>query len=194
MLAQQRIQDLERCWHLGTIGITDPLGTESDDEALRNFNENVKFRYQVILPWKSGCEELPDNYNVAVMRLKSLLIKFQVDKKLLQNYENIIHQQLNQGIIELVSTNTRVSEKKYCMLYLPVPTPGKATKYRKMREVQLASYGLKIQLRKLDIGNNLVVYCYCHVPFGLVCTVPFCWGPPSSFTFNVKGHHWLFTY
>ena len=101
MLAQQRIQDLERCCYLGTIGITDPLGTESDDEALRNFNENVKFRYQVILPWKSGCEELPDNYNVAVMRLKSLLIRFQVDKKLLQNYKNSLNDCLYRGPIIL---------------------------------------------------------------------------------------------
>jgi len=104
-----------------------PWGTKSDDEALRNFNENVKFenhRYQVTWPWKSGYEELPDSYIVAVMRLKSLLRRFQVDKKLLQNYEDIIHQQ---GLIELGGTNTRVFEKKYYMPHLSVLTSGKTT-------------------------------------------------------------------
>jgi len=50
-----------------------------------------------------------------------------VDKKLLQNYEDIIHQQLSQGIIELVSTNSCVFEKKRYMPHLPVLTPGKTT-------------------------------------------------------------------
>jgi len=51
--------DKERFWHLETIGISDPLCTQSDDEALRNFNENIKFeneRYQVTWSWKSGME------------------------------------------------------------------------------------------------------------------------------------------
>jgi len=77
--------DLERFWHLETIGISDPLDAQSDDEALRGFNENIKFeneRYQVTWPWKLGNEDLSHNFSVTVVRLKSLLRRFQVDKKL----------------------------------------------------------------------------------------------------------------
>jgi len=119
--------DLERFWNLQTIGIGDPQCTESDDDDMRSFNENIKFenrRYQVTWPWKSGCEDLQscsDENEVLTIR------RFQVDKKLLQYYEDIIQQQLSQNIIEKVSSTTPVFEKKYYMPYLPVLTPGKTT-------------------------------------------------------------------
>ena len=213
---------------------------------MRSFNENVKFenrRYQVTWPWKSGCEDLPDNYRVAVIRLRSLLWRFQVDKKLLQNYEDIIQQQLSQNTIEKVNSTTPVFEKKYYMPHLPVLTPGKTT--TKVRIVFDASSsirngvsslndclyrgpiilldlcGLVLRFRlcpiivladiekaflqvglqekerdttrflwlkdtaKLDIENNLV-FRYCCVPFGLVCS-PFLLGAIIKYHLQHEG-------
>lgn len=58
---------LENLWSLELIGIKDPLSTESDDEALDKFCENIKFtdgRYYITWPWKSDNICLPDNFGL----------------------------------------------------------------------------------------------------------------------------------
>ena len=97
---------LKNFWSLETIGFKDPLGTKSDENALAMFGEIIKFengRYQVTWPWKANVS-LPDNYKVAIERMKSLAWRFQTDPKLLCNYDDIIKQQLQQKVIEIVDT------------------------------------------------------------------------------------------
>jgi len=56
-------QDLEMFW---SLGITDPIDREGDDEALKKFYKLiVDGRYQVTSPWKRDKSELPDNSKVA---------------------------------------------------------------------------------------------------------------------------------
>jgi len=38
-----KIPDLEKLWPLEMISITDQLGTKSDDQTLKTFNESVRF-------------------------------------------------------------------------------------------------------------------------------------------------------
>ena len=100
-------------------------------------------------PWKSGYEHLPDNCSVAVARLNSLLRRLRVDKKLLQNHDGIILQQLSQGIIEQVSTTTPVFGKKYYMPHLPVLTLCKTTT-TKVRIVFDASSSVRSGVNSLN--------------------------------------------
>lgn len=64
--------DLESFWSLETIGIHDnPHVTE----ALAHFNRTISFRngrYEVSWPWKDDDFILPENYELALARLKSL--------------------------------------------------------------------------------------------------------------------------
>ena len=97
--------NLDRFWYLETTGITDRVGKESDDEALEMLCKTIKFkdgRYQVIWAWKSNKVCVSDNYNVALRRMQALVPWFQSDEYLLQSYDDIIRQQLNQGIIDRV--------------------------------------------------------------------------------------------
>jgi len=67
--------DLERFWCLEVIGIKDPIGINDDDQALQKFCDTVNFekgRYYVGWPWKSDSVVLPDNFHVAVQRMKLL--------------------------------------------------------------------------------------------------------------------------
>ena len=57
-------------------------------------------RYSVNLPWKEYHETLPDNYENCVVRLKSLLRKLRQEPEMLTNYDQIIRQQLEAGIID----------------------------------------------------------------------------------------------
>ena len=140
------------------FGITDPVGTRDDENALTVFGETIKFidgRYQVVWPWKTDNVFLPDNYKVAVKRLKSLLKRFRTDDNLLKSYENTLKQQLNQGIIEVVDETKQPELRQYYMPHHPVLTPRKAT--TKLRIVYDASSKVRKNLNSLN-------ECLCRGP------------------------------
>ena len=64
--------NLDIFWNLESIGIVDLPSTSDDDQALETFNSTVKFdngRYLVSWPWKESYPILPENYQLAVVRL-----------------------------------------------------------------------------------------------------------------------------
>ena len=72
--------DLEPFWSLEAIGITDSPQLCEDDQALVNFQKTVKYednRYFVTWPWKEQNHIMPENYQLAVGRLKSMLGRLQ---------------------------------------------------------------------------------------------------------------------
>ena len=143
--------DLERFWSLETIGIKDPMSKESDEEAIEKFCSTIKFeegRYQVSWPWKLNGICVSDNFEVAVRRMKSLVRRLQSDADLLQIYDGIIKQQLNQGIIERVNDDVNQHTKKYYMPHHPVLTPKKAT--TKVRIVYDASSKAESDMNSLN--------------------------------------------
>ena len=90
-------QGLARFWQLDSIGIL-----ADEDSVYEQFLENICMRngrYQV---QKETHSLLPDNYNICVNRLQSLLHHLRNNDKLLHNYDQIIREQLDMGIIELV--------------------------------------------------------------------------------------------
>ena len=122
--------DLKRFWSLETIGIKDPISKESDEEAIEKFCNTIKFeegRYQITWPLKLNGVGVSDNFEVALRRMKSLVQRLQSDVNLLQIYDGIIKQQLNQGIIERVDDDVNQHIQKYYMPHHPVLTPKKAT-------------------------------------------------------------------
>ena len=70
---------------------------------------------------------MSDNFEVALRRMKSLVRRLQSDANLLQIYDGIIKQQLNQGIIERVDDDVNQHIQKYYTPHHPVLTPKKAT-------------------------------------------------------------------
>ena len=63
-------------WKLETIGIKEPINDCDDDLAIQNFHDTVRKtngRYEVTWPWKEENPQLPDNYQLAVGRVNSLL-------------------------------------------------------------------------------------------------------------------------
>ena len=53
---------------------------DDNDKALEQFNKGICYdeeRYQIKWPWKSPEPDLPDNYDVAYGRMKSLSRRFQ---------------------------------------------------------------------------------------------------------------------
>ena len=107
--------NLDEFWKLETIGIKDPVNDCDDDQAIQNFHETVRKtngRYEVTWPWKKAYPRLPDNYQLALGRLNSLLKRIQGKPELLQKYEGIIKDQLKKEIIEEVNDRTEEGCKK----------------------------------------------------------------------------------
>jgi len=60
----------------------------------------------VTWPWKDKVSDLPENYQLAFGRLRSTLQKLAKSPALLKQYNDIIQEQLNRGIIERVTSNS----------------------------------------------------------------------------------------
>ena len=142
---------IEDFWRLEAIGICDPLDITDDDKALDRFNSSIRFekgRYQVQWPWKYEKMDIPDNFEIAVGRLRSLARRLQRDRNLLQKYDEVISSQAEQGIVEKVTTDTRTSEPHHYLPHHPVITPAKNT--TKLRIV----YDASAKIRKGEKSLN----------------------------------------
>ena len=102
----ESLNDLvQRFWSLEAVGILD----EKDDDVMRRFQESVWFneitrRYQVSLPWRHGVGPLADNYTQCYRRLMNQLSRFRKDPKLFDDYNHVMQEQIDNGVLEVVSS------------------------------------------------------------------------------------------
>ena len=105
--------DLEQFWNLESLGINDSPSISDDDIALEKFNKSITFmngRYMMTWPWKKDNPDLPENYQLALGQLKSILQRLVKIPTLLEKYDAIIKEQLNKGIIERITDDSKVHE------------------------------------------------------------------------------------
>ena len=91
---------LRSFWELEALGIQEEERTLFDD-----FTNSVKFergRYKVALPWREFHDQLPSNHQLSVNRLRGLLRRLKQEPAILEEYDRIIQDQLEKGIIEAV--------------------------------------------------------------------------------------------
>ncbi|XP_066929877.1 uncharacterized protein [Clytia hemisphaerica] len=109
---------LKKFWEIEEVG-----RTESPKEVvLQEFESKIKFeqdRYEVQLPFIEKHEILKDNLYNSTRRMNSLLTKFKTNEQLLHDYDEIIKDQLRQGIIE-VAPDTSIEGQTYYMPHRPV--------------------------------------------------------------------------
>ena len=110
---------IEDFWRLETIGITDKLRQSDDKRAVQHFSETVKkenSKYNVSWPWRQKNPNLLDNYELALGRRKTTLSILQQDSEPLRKYDEVIKDQLKNGIIEVIRDKTADDTKKH---YIP---------------------------------------------------------------------------
>ena len=93
---EEQIQSL---WDLDSIGIRDKQSVHE------SFLESIKFedgRYSVKLPFKSNNKFLPDNYQLSLARLHNLFKSLSKTPDQLIQYDKVIRDQLEKGIVERV--------------------------------------------------------------------------------------------
>lgn len=96
--------------------------SEADDcTANEGFIEDIAIdgRNYTKSPWKGGRFHESDGYNTCYNRLPSLHRKLRADPALLNEYDKIIRQQLEGGIIEQVRSTREPAESGNRVNYLP---------------------------------------------------------------------------
>ena len=103
-------------WELESIRIK-----QEENSILETFKETVTFknqRYEVGLPWKEAHDPLPDNHSLSQRRLQSLLKRLSQKPDQLKEYDRVIKDQLDKGIIERVDQSEKV-QPCHQIHYLP---------------------------------------------------------------------------
>ena len=92
--------DLQKFWDLETLGIK-----EHETSVHDKFSNDITFtgeRYQVKLPFKDNHPMLPDDYTVALRRLTTMIKKLKNQPEILKQYDDVIREQLQSGVVEVV--------------------------------------------------------------------------------------------
>ena len=106
------ITSVQKLWDLDTVGIRET------DEVYESFLDTVRFtgeRYSVKLPWKQSHSELTSNFPNSLGRMKGQIKRLKKEPEVLAEYDSIIRQQVESGVIERVTS----LEKKGQVHYLP---------------------------------------------------------------------------
>ena len=94
-------------------------------------------RYEVTLPWKEFHATLPCHYNLSVKRLTGLLRRLRQTPDILQQYDAVIRDQLERGIVEVVDDAGSQTNLTHYLPHHPVVREDKST--TKLRIVYDAS-------------------------------------------------------
>ena len=95
------LQLVNKLWDLDSLGIR-----PENDASKESFVDEIQFtgsRYSVKLPWKAGHGPIPQNYSTCVSRLKNQLRRLKDDPDVLKEYEKIINEQIQEGIVSKVT-------------------------------------------------------------------------------------------
>ena len=126
-LEQDLDEQLKKFWDLETLGIVD-----GESMVHEKFVQQISFsgqRYSVALPWKDGCDQLPDNLQLRHQRLDGLMKRLQQSPTLLERYDTVIREQLQRGIVELVNEedSNRTTKRIHYLPHHAVVREDKAT-------------------------------------------------------------------
>ena len=94
------IGELKRFWDLESLAIS-----SSEQSVYSQFINTITFwhgRYKVRLPWKDTHPILPDNYETSLKHLKNLLNRLKEEPNVLLEYDAVIKEQIENGIVERV--------------------------------------------------------------------------------------------
>ena len=122
MFAKETSFDYERLCSLDVLGVED-RGQDDQLQVYEDFKENivrrVDGRYEVHVPWIPGSKLSGTNEQASRGRLANVERKLSKDPVLKEKYEEIVKEQLDEGIIE-TAPETPTGERTFYMPHKPV--------------------------------------------------------------------------
>ena len=134
--------NLKKFWFLEFLGIR-PQSVHED------FLEKITFQgnhYKVHLPWKATHPTLPNNYGLSCKRLKGLLNRLCKEPEVFKEYDSVIRDQMNKGIVEVVESpgNATVGNVHYLPHHGVIRTDKLTTKLRVVFDASAKSDGASL--------------------------------------------------
>ena len=120
-------RNVQRLWDLEALGIA------GSSEVYEDFVDSITFngtRYSVKLPWKEGHNSLPSNYELSLSRMKGQIRKLRKELEVLEEYNEVIKEQLTSGVIESVTELERADKVHYIPHLAVVRKEASTTKVR----------------------------------------------------------------
>ena len=94
---------MSKLWNTELVGIPEPNQQSTEKDSLRDLQyKQSEKQYQVGLPWKDGCVPASNEYSSCVKCLRQVYSRLKSDQVLLKEYDHVIQQQLEAGIVEMV--------------------------------------------------------------------------------------------
>ena len=148
-------ESVQKLWDYETVGIREEENVHDTLKERMVFNGT---RYIVELPWKEGHERLSSNYWNSLQRLKAQVRRLQQEPEILVEYDRVIKEQLEKGIIEPICD----LESEGKLYYLPHhPVIRKDAKTTKLRVVYETSAKPGVSLNDcLHVGPALTPMLY----------------------------------
>ena len=150
---------IKEFWDRQNVGVKSKQ-PQSETHAL--MNDKITFdgkRYEVSLPVKEWHPVIPDNFKVAKTRLNSQLNCLKSKPELFAQYNAVIKEQLNSGIIERIDEeddDTNLGSKHYTPHTGVVKQERKTTKLRVVYDASSKAAG-EVSLNEcLHSGSNLI--------------------------------------
>ena len=150
-----------------------------DKLVLEKTKKSIQFvdsHYRISIPWKGDSVYLPDNYSVAVNRLKNLEKRLAKNPEVARSYQETIKQHLEKGYIRQVNP----SEKSHRQWYLPhfaiVKKSRLTTKTRIVFDASAQCDGVSLndaihQGPKLQKELYQVLLRFRKLPVALICDI-----------------------
>ena len=104
-------KDLDKFWELDSLGIV-----EHETSVYDKFVKQIELkddRYQVRLPFKENHTFIEDNYRLSLSRLTKLKSKLSTQPSILKEYDDVIRNQLQMGVIEEAPSPGEVGRVTY---------------------------------------------------------------------------------
>ena len=120
-------RNIQELWDLETLGVRESSEVYEDLVDSTGFNGN---RYSVNLPWKEGDDSLPSNYELSLSRMKGQIRKPRKEPEVLEEYNAVIKEQLDSGVIEKVTELEKTDKVHYIPHLAVVLKEASTTKVR----------------------------------------------------------------
>ena len=141
---------VERLWDFESVRIC------VENKVHTNVIDSILFtgkRYSVGLPWKVAHKPLPSTYFNSLARLKGLLRKLKETPEVLSKYNNVISQQINEGIVEQVIAFEPVDRVHYLPHRAVIRGGAETTKLRVVYDASCKDRSAGVSLKScLHVG------------------------------------------
>ena len=174
-------QTLQKFWEIDSSGSFAEKETALSPEesyAMREVSQSLKFkdgRYEVAMPWKPNAPELPNNYDMAMNRLKSTERRLLKNEDIGKAYNDVIAGHLKKGYISKVQEKR--NEKSWYLPHFAIVRPGReTTKTRIVFDASAKCNGVSLndaicQGPKLQRDLVDVLLRFRRFPVALVCDI-----------------------